>query len=165
MNFQSVIIRKGEPKDVPAALALIKELAEYERAPDEVEVTESELLEDGFGQNPSFGLFVAEYESQIIGIALYYFKYSTWKGKCVFLEDLVVKESFRRFGAGRLLFDEVVKVAKDMGARRLEWQVLEWNEPALFFYRKVGANLDSEWINGKLIYSQIQNYFEKNEGI
>jgi len=153
-------IRKGRKEDIPGTLALIKELAEYERAKNEVEVTESELLNDGFGNNPAFGLFVASRENEIIGIAVYYHKYSTWKGRCVFLEDLVVKEDERQHGIGKLLFDEVVKVAKDSNARRLEWQVLDWNEPAIKFYQKLGASLDPEWLNGKLAYNQIQNYFQ-----
>jgi len=153
-------IRKGRKEDIPGTLALIKELAEYERAKNEVEVTESELLNDGFGNNTAFGLFVASRENEIIGIAVYYHKYSTWKGRCVFLEDLVVKEDERQHGIGKLLFDEVVKVAKDTNARRLEWQVLDWNEPAIKFYQKLGASLDPEWLNGKLAYNQIQNYFQ-----
>ena len=101
--------------------------------------------------------FVAEKET-IIGIALYYIKYSTWKGKCIFLEDLIVTEEFRKYGIGKKLFDEVVNVTKEMKAARLEWQVLEWNEPAIKFYKKLNSNFDKEWINCKLTGEQIQNY-------
>lgn len=152
-------IRIGRKEDIPGTLALIKELAKYERAENEVEVTESELLNDGFGSSPAYGLFVASRNDEIIGIALYYHKYSTWKGRCIFLEDLVVKEAERQHGIGKLLFDEVVRVAKESHARRLEWQVLDWNEPAIKFYQKLGATLDPEWLNGKLVYASIQNYF------
>lgn len=156
-----VIIRKGEAADVPRILELIRELAAYERAADQVEVSEEELLQDGFGAQPVYGLFVAEMNGRIEGIALYYIKYSTWKGKCVFLEDLVVTEKLRGRGIGKLLFDQVVEVAGRMHARRLEWQVLDWNEPAIRFYEKLGAHLDPEWLNGKLVYDQIQHYSSK----
>lgn len=151
-------IRKGSKNDLPQTLRLIRELAEYEKAPQEVAVTIEEMERDGFGGHPAFRFFVAEAEGEIVGIALYYIKYSTWKGKCVFLEDLIVTEKFRRSGTGKKLFDEVVNVAKAMNARRMEWQVLEWNEPAIRFYKKVNAHLDPEWTNCKLTEEQIRNY-------
>ena len=151
-------IRKGTREDLPQTLGLIRELAEYEKAPLEVAVTLEDMERDGFGESPVFRFFVAETEGRIVGIALYYIKYSTWKGKCVFLEDLVVTEAFRRYGTGKKLFDEVVKVAQEMEARRLEWQVLNWNEPAIRFYRKLGAGLDDEWLNGRLTEEQIRDY-------
>jgi GNAT superfamily N-acetyltransferase len=154
----NLTIRTGLKKDLPQTLALIKELAEYEKAPQEVAVTIEEMERDGFGDNPLFRFFIAETEGKIVGIALYYIKYSTWKGKCVFLEDLIVTEEYRKYGIGKKLFDEVVKIAKETKARRMEWQVLEWNEPAINFYKKLNANLDGEWLNGKLIDEQIQNY-------
>ena len=153
-------IRKGEKKDLPQTLALVKELAAYEKAPLEVSVTVEEMERDGFGEDPAFQFFVAEADDRIVGIALYYTKYSTWKGKCLFLEDLIVTEAFRKSGIGKKLFDEVVKVAKEMNARRMEWQVLEWNAPAINFYKKLNANLDPEWINVKLVEEQIDKYFE-----
>lgn len=155
MNFA---IRKGVKADIPATLNLVKELAIYEKAPNEVTVTIEEMEQDGFGPNPIFNFFVAEAENKIVGIALYYIKYSTWKGKCVFLEDIVVTESFRKHGIGKKLFDEVVKVSKEMKVPRMEWQVLEWNEPAINFYKKVNTNFDTEWINCKLTGTQIQHY-------
>lgn len=149
-------IRKGVESDLPQVLQLIEELAIYERAAGEVEVTVEEMRNWGFGSDKVFEFFVAEQAGDIVGIALYYYKYSTWKGKCLFLEDLIVTEQFRRYGLGSKLFDEVVQVAKQQQVRRMEWQVLEWNEPAINFYKKYNAVLDPEWINGKLTFEQLQ---------
>lgn len=153
-----IIVRKGEKSDLSQALNLVKELARYEHAPDEVELTLEEMEQDGFGPAPIFEFFVAEENSRVVGIALYYQKYSTWKGRCLFLEDIVVTESHRRAGIGKQLFDAVLAVAKEKKVRRLEWQVLDWNEPAIQFYKKYGATLDPEWMNGKLVYDQIQQF-------
>jgi GNAT superfamily N-acetyltransferase len=153
-----LVIRKGLKTDLAQTLNLIKELAIYEKAPNEVTVTIQEMEEDGFGKNPIFNFFIAEIENKIVGIALYYIKYSTWKGKCVFLEDIIITESFRQQGIGKKLFDEVAKVAKEMNAPRMEWQVLDWNEPAIKFYQKINSNFDNEWINCKLTKEQIQEY-------
>ncbi len=150
-------IRKGTEADIPAALGLVKELAEYERAPAEVEVTLQEMQNWGFGKDKIFEFFVAENAGKIVGMALYYYKYSTWKGKCLFLEDIIITESFRRYGLGSKLFDKVVEIAKAQKVRRMEWQVLEWNEPAINFYKKYDAVLDPEWVNGKLTYEQLQS--------
>jgi GNAT superfamily N-acetyltransferase len=155
--INEVTIRCGKPSDVSSLLALIKELAQYEKAPNEVIVTEEILLNDGFGQNPIFKFFVAEHQKQIVGIALYYIKYSTWKGRCIFLEDIVVKESYRQKGIGQLLFNEVCKVAKNEQVQRLEWQVLNWNTPAINFYKKNKATFDDEWINCKLTFNDLQS--------
>lgn len=144
-------IRKGTENDIPAVLDLIKELAVYEKAPHEVTVTVSQMKVWGFGDDKLFDFFVAEYEGVIIGLALYYFKYSTWKGKCLFLEDIVVNERFRRLGAGTLLFEAVLSVAHDLKVGRMEWQVLEWNTPAIQFYKKWSTVFDEEWINCKII--------------
>lgn len=159
MNF---IIRKGTKSDIPQALNLVKELAAYERAPNEVAVSIEEMERDGFGENPVFTFYVAELENKIIGISLYYIKYSTWKGKCVFLEDIIVTEQYRKHGIGKKLFDEVLKDAKQLNVRRLEWQVLEWNEPAINFYKKLNAHFDSEWINCKFTDKEIQEYIIEN---
>ena len=153
-----ITVREGIKADLPFVLNLIKELAAYEKAPDEVAVTLDEMERDGFGQNPAFRYFVASADDKIVGISLYYIKYSTWKGKCVFLEDIIVTESFRKCGIGKKLFDKVVEVAKEMKARRMEWQVLEWNEPAIKFYEKVNSNFDGEWVNCKLTEEQIVNW-------
>lgn len=153
-----VEIRKGHRDDLPQVYALIKELAEFERAPQEVTNTLEDMELDGFGENPIFRFFVAESEAAIVGIALYYIGYSTWKGKMLFLEDLVVTEKLRRAGIGRKLFKAVAQEAKKTRAKRFKWQVLEWNEPAIAFYKKIGANLDGEWINCNMTEEQIQQY-------
>lgn len=150
-------IRTGVEKDLPQVLELVRELAVYEHAPGEVEVTVSEMTDWGFGKNKLFDFFVLEKDNHIIGIALYYYKYSTWKGKCLFLEDIIVTEAERKNGYGKLLFNEVVKVAKAQQVRRMEWQVLDWNAPAIEFYKKYNANLDGEWINCKLTFEQLQD--------
>ena len=149
-------IRKGTKEDVPQALELVRELAVFEKAPDEVEVTVEEMTEWGFGKDKQFDFFIAEENNHILGIALYYFKYSTWKGKCLFLEDIIVTESQRGKGLGKLLFEEVVKIAKETKVRRMEWQVLDWNEPAIKFYSKYNSCLDGEWINCKLTNHQLE---------
>lgn len=151
-------IRRGTVDDLPQVHALIQELAEYERAPQEVTNTLEEMERDGFGENPIYKFFVAENEEGVVGIALYYTAYSTWKGRMLFLEDLVVTERLRRAGIGRRLFDAVAQEAKDTGAKRFKWQVLEWNEPAIAFYKKIGADLDGEWINCNMTEEQIHKY-------
>lgn len=146
--MKNIIIRRAEKRDCPALLSLIKELAEYERAPQEVTVTLQHFEESGFGASPVWWGFVAENEGQVVGFALYYIRYSTWKGQCLYLEDFLVTEEYRGKGIGALLFERVIREAKEKGFRRMVWQVLEWNEPALNFYRKYKATLDGEWING-----------------
>jgi len=159
MNInQMVQIRKGTIDDLPQVLTLIRELAVYERAPGEVTNTLEDMERDGFGENPIYKFFVAENEEGIVGIALYYTAYSTWKGRTLYLEDLIVTERLRRAGIGRRLFDAVAQEAKATGARRFRWQVLEWNEPAIAFYKKIGAELDGEWINCTMTAAQIQQY-------
>lgn len=152
----NIDIRKGTPSDIPQALLLVKELAAFENAPNEVEVTIEEMTEWGFGEDKQFDFFVALENNVIIGIALYYFKYSTWKGKCLFLEDIIVTENHRGKGIGKLLFDQVVIVAKETKVRRMEWQVLDWNTTAIEFYKKYGAHLDGEWVNCKLTDHQLE---------
>lgn len=147
-----VVIRKGEERDVSALLALIKELAVYEKAPDAVIVTEETLLRDGFGAHPIYHFYVAEVDGNVEGIALYYFPYSTWKGRYLYLEDLVVRESKRRLGLGKMLFEKMIEVAKSEGVKRMGWQVLDWNEPAIKFYEKYGADISDEWLNGRLYF-------------
>ena len=158
MGVNAIKIRQGKKEDLAAILSLIKELAEYEKAPLEVEVTLEEMDKNGFVENPVFKFFVAENEDGILGMAIYYIKYSTWKGPCIFLEDLIVTQSHRRQGIGALLFEKMIELAKEMKVPRLEWQVLEWNEPAINFYNKYNVNLDADWLNGKLVYSQLQKF-------
>ena len=156
-------IRPGKPEDIPQVFELIKELAIYEKAPNEVEVTLTQMEEWGFGADKQFDFFVADTSTssvpngKIVGIALYYYKYSTWKGKCLFLEDIIVTESERKNGYGKQLFDAVVQVAKKDKVKRMEWQVLEWNEPAINFYKKTPTVFDDEWINCKLTFEELQN--------
>ena len=152
----SVSIRIGTQNDLPRVLELVRELAVFENAPNEVEVTLNEMINWGFGTDKIFDFFVLEKENIIIGIAVYYYKYSTWKGKCLFLEDIIVTENERKNGYGKILFNEVVKVAKVHKVRRMEWQVLDWNTPAIEFYKKYQSHLDGEWVNCKLTFEQIQ---------
>lgn len=158
MESNVVNIRKGRREDVPRVYALIKELALYEKAPEQVTLSLEELEQDGFGPNPIYGLFVAEKNDKVVGIALYYEKYSTWQGRCIYLEDIVVTEQERGKGIGHQLFQAVIGVAKARNSARMEWQVLDWNEPAINFYKKYNANLDGEWYNGKLTRKQIQDF-------
>jgi GNAT superfamily N-acetyltransferase len=152
----SIEIRKGTEADISDALQLVKELALYEKAPNEVEVTPGEMLEWGFGADKQFDFFVAIENGVTLGLALYYYKYSTWKGKCLFLEDIIVTESQRGRGLGKLLFDKVVQVSKEQNVRRMEWQVLDWNTPAIEFYKKYNATLDGEWVNCKLTDHELE---------
>ncbi|MCB0395068.1 MAG: GNAT family N-acetyltransferase [Flavobacteriales bacterium] len=152
MNFT---IRKAVREDVPDLLRLIRELALYEKAPDEVTVTEEELARDGFGDKPIFDAIVAETPERIVGMALYFPVYSTWKGKCIYLDDLIVEESMRGSGIGKALLTELMRISKAFGARRLAWQVLDWNEPAIKFYESLGSQLDGTWINCKLTGEQL----------
>lgn len=144
-------IRFAKPEDMNAVWNLIYELAVYEKAPEEVITTPETMLKDGFGENPLFQCIVAEDESeQIVGTAVFYFAYSTWKGKIIYLDDLVVTESCRRGGVGQLLIDKLLEIAKSENVRQVRWHVLDWNEPAIRFYNKIGADLDSEWIKCKI---------------
>ena len=147
-----ILIRKAEKSDMPAVLSLVKELADYERAPQEVVVTVADLERDGFGEHPLFFCFVAERAGKIAGMALYYLNYSTWKGPCVFLEDIIVTQSERQSGIGKLLFEAVLNAAKERGARRMSWQVLDWNEPAIQFYKRYQPEVLGEWLNYRLSF-------------
>lgn len=150
-------IRMGLVDDVGAALQLIQELALYERAPHEVEVNEASMIRDGFGEHPLYKLWVAELEGTIVGIAICYIRYSTWKGPMLYLEDLVVTENHRKKGIGKSLFLAAACFARDMGYNGMVWQVLDWNTPAIDFYKYFGAQLDPEWINGKLNRKQLES--------
>jgi GNAT superfamily N-acetyltransferase len=150
MSVKAVLIRRGTVADLPATLALIQELAVYERAPDAVVTTIASMTRDGFGPERVFEFLVAEADDQLLGIALYFPAYSTWKGRMLYLEDLVVTEAARGQGIGQLLFDAVVAEARRQGACRLRWQVLDWNAPAIRFYDRQAATLDPEWLNGTL---------------
>tara|TARA_Y100001980_G_C14283352_1_gene117012 strand:- start:144 stop:587 length:444 start_codon:yes stop_codon:yes gene_type:complete len=142
-----MIIRPGKKSDIPQVFDLIKELAEYEKALDKVSNTVEKLEEDGFGPNPVYELFVAEIENKIVGIALTYYRFSTWRGKVMYLEDLIVKEHMRRKGIGKKLFDMVLDLAKVTSCVGLSLQVLDWNELGINFYKKYNMEFDDEWIN------------------
>jgi GNAT superfamily N-acetyltransferase len=132
-------------------MELIRELAVFEKAPNEVTVTMDHFINSGFGEQPIWQALVAEDDNQtIIGISLYYMRYSTWKGTRLYLEDLIVTESFRGKGAGKLLFDATVEEAKRLGLSGMMWQVLDWNQPAIDFYKKYGSDISSEWLNCSL---------------
>lgn len=143
-------IRKGEIEDIPQVLDLIKELADYEKAPEEVITNAEQMIHDGFGENPSYKLLVADDNGIIQGIAVYFIKYSTWKGKGIYLDDIVVREKMRNKGIGKKLFDAVIEDCKQNRCRQLHWQVLDWNEPAISFYKKYQPQFDSGWINCKI---------------
>ncbi len=143
----SIIIRDAVREDVPIMFELIKELALYEKAPEQVTNTVEQMYVDGFGDNPIFGTIVLEVESEIVGMALYYFRYSTWKGKRLYLEDLIVSETMRGRGLGEKLLESVIEKARQTACTGLMWQVLDWNEPAINFYKKFGAKFDEEWVN------------------
>lgn len=151
-------IRPGTQEDLAQVFALIQELAEFEREPDAVETTVASMKEDGFGEQPVFKFFVAEDQDKIVGLALYFYSYSTWKGKCIYLEDLIVTEAYRGQGIGRKLLDAVVMKAKADHAKRVVWQVLDWNTPAIDFYKSLGADLLTEWLTCRLTAEQIQHY-------
>lgn len=143
-------IRRAEQGDCPRLLELIQELALYERAPQEVTVSLEHFTESGFGSQPVWWAFVAESDGLIHGFALYYIRYSTWKGQVMYLEDIIVTEQSRGKGIGKLLFDQLIEEAKEKGFKRIVWQVLEWNEPAINFYKKYDAKFDPEWWNGSI---------------
>lgn len=152
----SIIIREAEIGDMKAVLQLIQELADFEKEPDEVEISIEELENDF--KNNLFECLVAENSSDIVGMALYYNRYSTWKGKTIHLEDLIVTKSHRKQGIGKLLLERLIYKCKDEKLRRLEWNVLDWNSGAIAFYENVGANILKDWYLVQLDKNGIQNY-------
>ena len=156
----SFIIRHGDEKDVAGMFRLVKELAEFEKAPEAVVNTEARLREDGFGKNPIYKVFIAEEVAtgDVVGMALYYTAFSTWKGRIFYLDDLIVTEAFRRYGIGEKLLNEVLKAAAEAGVNQIRWQVLDWNKPAITFYEKVGVEFDAGWIDCKMTKEKIQHY-------
>jgi GNAT superfamily N-acetyltransferase len=142
-----ITIRRAVKEDCPRLLELVKELATYERAPDEVTVTLEHFAESGFGERPVWWTFVAELGGVIQGFVLYYIRYSTWKGQAMYLEDILITHSMRGKGIGKLLFDRLIEEAKEKKFNRIIWQVLDWNEPAINFYKKYNADIDGGWLN------------------
>lgn len=151
----NVNIRTAVKTDCPAILELIHELALYEKAPEEVTVTMEEFVEAGFGSQPVWKAFVAEIDGNVIGFALYYIRYSTWKGCRLYLEDFIVTESYRGKGIGKILFERVIQEAKDKGYNGMTWQVLDWNAPAINFYNKYNAGMESGWLNASFSKEQV----------
>jgi GNAT superfamily N-acetyltransferase len=150
------IIRQGRREDLPYVLELVIELAVFERAPNEVTNTVEMMEKDGFGEYPVFGFFVAENENGIVGISLYYWRYSTWKGKRLYLEDIIVTEGERGKGLGKLLFDVTLKHTLESDCTGMTWQVLDWNEPAIQFYKKYDSQMGQDWINCSLERDRIE---------
>jgi len=151
-------IRFAKKEDMRQVLDLIMELAHYEKEPDAVEVDVEQLQDDGFGEDPKFKCFVAESNGKIVGIALVYMRYSTWKGEVLHLEDLIVGETMRGSGLGTALLNEVVKYGHGLGVKRIGWEVIDWNEPAIGFYEKKGANVMRDWDVVQLDEKGIENY-------
>lgn len=158
MNFT---IRNANIKDMSKVLHLIHDLAVFEKEADAVEITVSDLEKDGFGENPAFHCFVAEVNNNIEGVALVYYRYSTWKGKAIHLEDLIVSEAMRGLGIGSKLLDEVVKYGHSQGVKRITWEVLDWNKAAIKFYEKKGAHVMRDWKVVHLNEQAIKNYISK----
>jgi len=154
-------IRKGNPEDMESVLGLIQELAIFEKEPDAVVLTVDDLVRDGFGEKPLFQVFVAEVENEIVGIALYYYRYSTWKGKTIHLEDLIVKDKMRGTGLGSALYAEIMKQGKRDNVRRIEWNVLDWNTPAVNFYKNSGARILEDWQVVQMDETGINSFLEK----
>ena len=140
-------IRKGKKEDLPRLLELIRELARYEKAEDQVKNTVEAMEEDGFGDNPVYGFLIAEKENEIVGASIYYYRYSTWYGRRLYLEDLIVTEDKRGQGIGKELFEATIEIGKKTNCTGMMWQVLDWNEPAISFYKKYDTQFDSEWVN------------------
>ena len=143
----NINIRKAVKQDCARILELVKELARYEKAPHEVTITLEHFEQSGFGYKPVWWAFVAEVDGVIQGFALYYIRYSTWKGQRMYLEDFLVTEEMRGMGLGKLLFERLIGEARKKKLNGIQWQVLEWNEPAINFYRKYNAAFDGEWLN------------------
>ena len=152
----NIVIREGTREDLPAAMDLIMELARYEKGAHEVINSVDKMERDGFGDAPLFGFFVAQSEGVIVGMSLYYWRYSTWKGRRLYLEDIIVTESWRGKGIGKMLFERTIRLGIEKEASGMMWQVLDWNEPAIRFYKKYNAKFDGEWINCSLELDQMK---------
>lgn len=145
MSLNPFVIRPALPKDIPAILLLIRELAVFEKQPDAVILTEKELTEATFGDRPWVYIYVAEVEQQVVGMALYFYGFSTWKGRSLHLEDLIVNEAYRQRGIGKALMNQIIQIAKNEQVERMSWEVLDWNEPAIEFYKSLGTTFYKDW--------------------
>lgn len=157
-----MIIRKGKKPDMPQVLNLIKELAAFEKEPDAVVVTVDDLIRDGFKKNPLFKIYVAEIDGEIVGMAFIYARYSTWKGKTIHLEDLIVKKDKRGLGIGKALYLRVMEYAYKKKVKRVEWVVLDWNTTAIDFYKSTGATILTDWHLAQMDDNALKNYINKN---
>ena len=160
-----VLIRKGTREDMSSVYGLIQELAQFENEPEAVEISVDDLIRDGFKAVPEFEVFVAEHSGQIVGIALYYRRYSTWKGRSLHLEDLIVSKDFRGQGIGRALYKQVIKTAYEAGMNRLEWEVLDWNQNAIDFYKSSGADMLENWNICQMTKSNMKQFVERDARI
>ncbi len=155
------IIRRGEEQDMSSVLKLVTELAVFEKEPDAVKINVDDLINNGCKENPTFFTFVAETEGIIVGIALFYSRFSTWDGPSMHLEDLIVTENYRGKGIGKALYDKVLKDALQKGFNRVEWVVLDWNTPAIEFYKSTGATVFEEWNICQISSEKIVNYLSE----
>jgi len=158
----NIVVRESTPNDMPQVLELIKELAVFEKSPDAVEVTVETLVKEGFGENPLFTCFVAEVANEIVGMALVYYRFSTWKGRTIHLEDLIVKEKMRGTGIGKELYTRVIQFAAEKKVKRIEWAVLDWNVDAIKFYERSGAKIMKDWYVTHMEEAGIKNYLKDN---
>lgn len=159
-----IILREGEKSDMPAVLSLIQELADFEKEPEEVEVTVSDLERDGFGETPAFKVFVAEEGAKVIGMALFYERYSTWKGRSIHLEDLIVKKEYRGKGIGKALYTKVLTYAHAKKLRRVSWEVLDWNKVAVDFYISTGARILEGWQVVHMNEKSLEAFVKQEQG-
>ncbi len=155
------LIRQATIYDSTAILTLIQELADYEKEPESVKLNVAAIERDGFGQSPLFQCLVAEFENQVIGMALYYSRYSTWKGPTFHLEDLIVTEAYKGQGVGTQLYSEFIKIAHQNGVERVEWNVLDWNTPAIEFYKKSGATVLHDWSTVQMHKAEMETYLKE----
>jgi len=153
-------IRKAKKQDMSKVLLLIKELATFEKEPKAVVIDENYLIEFGFSENPSFFTYIAEYDNEIVGMALFYYRFSTWKGQTIHLEDLIVKQNKRNLGIGKALYNEVLKFAAVKKVKRVEWVVLDWNTNAIQFYQKTGAKVLNDWRTVQMDEKGLKLYLE-----
>jgi GNAT superfamily N-acetyltransferase len=154
----SITLRVAKKEDCPRLIELVNELAVFEKLPEEVTVSLQEFEDAGFGNSPVWKAFVAVDNDVIIGFALYYIRFSTWKGCRVYLEDFIVTETYRGKGIGKLLFEQIIQETKELGYSGMVWQVLDWNEPAIGFYKKYEANIEEGWLNASLSKEQVSKY-------
>ena len=159
----NALIRKAEKKDSLAILNLIKELALFEKEPESVKLKLSDIENDGFGMKPLFECIVAEINKRIIGMAIYYPRYSTWNGPTIHLEDLIVSEQYKGKGIGTQLYSNFIKMALNSGVKRVEWNVLDWNSPAINFYKKSGAKVLDDWRSVQMHRSEMKKYLKNKE--